>query len=317
MSRHTTPNSDADRTADETNPTQCANRGADAPQTLGQSPESGTDPTERADRVPHVEAGKDLIRSRLAHADGLFLCLDFDGTLAPIESDPDTPALTPENRAAIAALRDQPGVSVAVVSGRGLDDLVERVDLPGLDYAGNHGLELAVDGERTVHPIAAKRLPKLRRIRAELATRLAPIPGCELEDKRLSLSVHVRGATPADADLACRRTANVVETLGGDEFRLETGKSVLEVLPAVPVGKDHAVRVLRMGSRADALPVFVGDDTSDEAAFEEVCTDGVAVHVGPGRDTTAEFRVDGPDDVAAFLRWLHGAHRGARATSTP
>lgn len=258
----------------------------------------------RDGRTPPIETGQERIRDRLAATDGLFVCLDFDGTLAPIEADPDAPQVTPENRAAVASLADRRNVDVAVVSGRALEDVRRRVDVAGLDYAGNHGLELAVDGERVVHPVAAKREPALERIREKLGTRLAPLAGCEIEDKRLTLTVHVRRADPADAALARRRTAAVVDAFGGGGFRLEPGKSIVEVRPDIPVGKDHAVRLLRTSGRTDFLPVFVGDDASDEAAFEEVRHDGVTVHVGPGHETAAEFRVDGPDGVATFLWWL-------------
>ena len=253
--------------------------------------------------TPRVGAGYDRIRRRLGRATGLFLCLDFDGTLAPIAEEPDAPAMTPANREALERLAGNPAVSVAVVSGRELADVRRRVDVEGLDYAGNHGLELSIDGEESIHPVAARRLPTLRRIRDELEAQLSPIPGVELEDKRLSLTVHVRQADPPDADLALERTTRVVRSLGGDDFRLADGKSIAEILPAIPAGKDHAVRVLRTGGRRDALPMFVGDDTSDEAAFKEVTTDGIAVHVGDD-ETAADYRVDDPAAVAEFLRWL-------------
>lgn len=255
-------------------------------------------------RALPVKAGLERIRERLARTGGLFVCLDFDGTLAPIAADPAVPEMTPANRRALESLVDRPGISVAIVSGRALADVRTRVDVDGLNYAGNHGLELDADGERAVHPAAAERLPTLHRIRDELAARLAPLPGCELEDKRLSLTVHFRRTDPADAARAYTRTTNAVRTLGDGNFRLQTGKSVVEVLPAIPVGKDNAVRQLRTEAARDALAVYVGDDTSDEAAFEEIAPEGVGVHVGD-ETTAADYRVDGPGGVARLLRWLN------------
>jgi len=92
------------------------------------------------------------IERQLGAAPGLLVALDFDGTLAPIEDDPDAPEITQANRHAVEALADHPDTLVAVVSGRQLADLRPRVAVDGVRYVGNHGLEYTVDGERMVHP---------------------------------------------------------------------------------------------------------------------------------------------------------------------
>ena len=82
------------------------------------------------------------VRERLEDAPQLLVCLDFDGTLAPIVERPDEARPLPENEDAVAALAANPAVTTAVVSGRALADVRERIDGPNV-YAGNHGLELA------------------------------------------------------------------------------------------------------------------------------------------------------------------------------
>lgn len=255
-------------------------------------------------RPPRVEYGCEHIRERLADSDHVLVCLDFDGTLAPISDDPDAPELTAANRETLESLTGRDDVSLAVISGRSLADVRSRVDVDGLDYSGNHGLELLVDDEHSTHPLAAARLPTLRRVRDQLETRLGPLDGVALEDKRLTLTVHTRLASPADAELARRRTEAVVEAIGENDLRIETGKGVLELLPDIPTGKDLAVRLLRKAAPVDVCPVYLGDDTADEAAFQEVADDGISIHVGNGAETAADYRVDGPDDVARFLHWL-------------
>jgi trehalose 6-phosphate phosphatase len=265
----------------------------------GGPPESGP---------PHVDRGLRRIQSLLAERPSLLCCLDFDGTLAPIADDPAVPELTEANRAALSSLAATDRVDVAVVSGRSLADVRTRVDVPGVDYAGNHGLELDIDGEESTHPLAAARLPTVRRVRDELAPRLAPLTGCTLEDKRLTLTVHTRGASQADATLARKRTRTVVDAVAGDDLHVSSGKRVLELRPAFPSGKDLAVRLLEEHAGDDTLVVAVGDDTTDEAAFRAVAPDGVSVHVGDGADTAADYRVDGPAGVANVLRWLEAEH---------
>lgn len=251
-----------------------------------------------------ARVGDPRVRERLERAHRLLICLDFDGTLAPIAADPDEPELTAANRRALEALTERESVDIAIVSGRALADVRSRVPVDGLDYAGNHGIELQVAGETSVHPLAAAKLPTLRRVRDELTPRLAPLAGCELEDKRLTLTVHTRNASAADAALARRRTETVVSAVAGDDLRIETGKRVLELLPAIPTGKDLAVRLLRESATGDPLVVYVGDDTADEAAFRAASPDGMSVHVGDGYDTMADYRLPDPSGVARFLRWL-------------
>lgn len=301
MSRRPPSAPDADRGPD---------RRRDGTLSPGERPQDGseveTEPTEAAPsdaRPPRVCQAQTDVRQRLRQARRLLVCLDFDGTLAHIADDRDAPEPTPANRQALADLVTRDDVDIAVVSGRALDDVRSRVGIDAIDYAGNHGLELLVDGERSTHPLAAARLPALRRVRDELESRLAPLDGCEVEDKRLTLTIHTRLATPADAALARKRTQTVVDAVAGDDIRIEPGKQVLELLPAIPTGKDLAVRLLRATTH-DALPVYVGDDTADEAAFRAVAPEGVSIHVGDGVDTDADYRLDGPTDVAAFLQWL-------------
>ncbi|HYH80901.1 MAG TPA: trehalose-phosphatase, partial [Longimicrobium sp.] len=122
----------------------------------------------------------------------LVLLLDFDGTLAPIVDLPSLAAMPDATRRALERLMALPGVEVAVVSGRGLADVRERAGIPGIAYAGNHGMEIHAGGVDRVHAEAAAARPVLERAARELADAVAPIPGAFVEDKQLTLSVHFR-----------------------------------------------------------------------------------------------------------------------------
>ncbi|MFC6835582.1 trehalose-phosphatase [Halomarina ordinaria] len=240
------------------------------------------------------------LKARLASAEGLLVSLDFDGTLAPITTRPEDATLPPERRERVAALAARRDVTVAVVSGRVLSDVRERVGLDGLAYAGNHGLELLRNGRRVVHPIARVRRPALRRARDAIAERVADVPGTWVEDKELTLTVHYREVDPDDREAVQRGVRRVVD--GEPSLRVDPGKAVLEVLPDFPWGKGRAVSLLATGAGVGWLPMHVGDDTSDERAFRTL-TDGVGVAVG-GDATAADASLDGPEAVGQFLAWL-------------
>ncbi|WP_313696177.1 trehalose-phosphatase [Halorarum halobium] len=245
---------------------------------------------------PHPALG-----NRLASAPGILCCLDFDGTLAPIVEDPADAELLPAARAALERLAGDPTVTVAVVSGRSLADLRERVDVADVVHAGNHGLELDEGSASTVDPEAVARRPAVEAAVARLRAELDGVPGCIVEDKGVTASVHYR-RTP-DEHVPTVREAAREAAAATDGLRLTEGKRVLELRPDVPGGKDRAVRRLRE-HHPDALPLFVGDDVTDEDAFRALPTEGVAVLVGDREDTAASIRVPAPDDAAAFLHWV-------------
>jgi trehalose 6-phosphate phosphatase len=250
------------------------------------------------------------LRERFADAPELLLCLDFDGTLAPIVPDPADAELLPGAREQLARLADEPSVTVAVVSGRSLADLRERVGVEGVVLAGNHGLELGDAGDAgddIVDPDAAAEQAAVARAVATLRDALADVPGCEVEDKGLTATVHYR-RTP-DERVPEVREAVESTVAAAEGLRLTEGKEILEVRPDVPGGKDRAVRRL-LERHPEALPVFVGDDVTDEDAFRALPPDGVAVLVGDREDTAATLRVGDPEGAVAFLRWVADVRAG-------
>ncbi|SEV82189.1 trehalose-phosphatase [Natrinema salifodinae] len=244
------------------------------------------------------------LRGRLDGAAELLVCLDFDGTLAPIVEDPDAAAPTERNREALAALAATPAVTTAVVSGRALRDVRARVDGPSI-YAGNHGLELAREGSIAVHPVARKRAIRIERICSILETALASVPNCRVENKRLTGTVHYRSVPDAAEPIVRRITNTVVERFGGDDLELSPGKRILEIGPDIPWGKGNAVELIAADEPSETVPVYIGDDVTDESAFRAVEPDGIGIRVGDDDEpSSASCRVDSPTEVADFLAWL-------------
>lgn len=252
------------------------------------------------------------IADRLRAAPGLRFCTDFDGTLTAITADPDAPEIAVTNRDALETLRDHDRVRVAVISGRELADLRPRVGLDDIEYAGNHGLEIHRGGETTVHPVAEKRAQALDRILTDLEARLADTD-CLIEDKTVSATVNYRSA-----DVAPETVRDAVETavdrVAPGRFRVSPGKAIVELTPTIEWDKGKALSLL-VADHDDWLAMYVGDDTTDEAAFEVLGDTGISIHVGSGADTLATYRVEDPADVERFLGWL--STTGLDALETP
>lgn len=247
------------------------------------------------------------------------LLLDFDGTLAPIVPHPEDARLIDGAAEVVARLRERLGL-VAFISGRGLADLEGRVDIVGLAYAGNHGMELhhlgqaasVADGARAWMPVIAEF--------AATAADGADATGLWVENKGATLSVHWRRAPDPDA---AERTARDVlaprARLCG--LRVTWGRMVMEVRPPVDLNKGTATRelLLRAGTRR---AVYIGDDRTDADAWRELhamtreglLESGAGIAAVTGDDAevpsevldAADARVPGPAGALDALRYLAG-----------
>lgn len=254
------------------------------------------------------------LREGIRGATHLLVCLDFDGTLAPIVDEPDAAAITEENRAAVEALAAEPAITPAVVTGRALADIRERLPL-AITYAGNHGLELFREGETAVHPIARKRIPLVDRICEALEVALESVPNCRVENKRLTGTVHVRSVPGPARERVYAITERVVDRLAGDAVETSRGKRIIEFSPSVDWGKGDAVGLLERSAPEGSAVVYLGDDVTDESAFREIEPDDVGIYVGRDGASVASCRVDSPPAVASVLSWL--ADRGVDSLDEP
>jgi len=255
------------------------------------------------DQTPPLLDGRWLerLQDRLSTASGLLLCLDFDGTLAPIVETPDDATMAAGNRHLLARLSEKPDATVAVVSGRSIADLRERVGVDGLCYAGNHGLEWDDGSGTDVAPAVRETRAELRDVIGRLRSCLSAVDGCTVEDKSLTATVHYRQVAADNLPTVVEATRTIVETTDGFECR--PGKEILEIRPDIPDGKDRIVDRLR-ARHPDAVPLFVGDDITDEDGFRAVGEDGFGVLVGERTGTAASVRVPNPDGVTMVLAWL-------------
>ena len=169
----------------------------------------------------------------------VLVALDFDGTLAEIVPDPADATLPESIFKLLEALNNQPRFAVAVVSGRSLVDLKERVNLPDIAYAGDHGLEISGPGFHHIPPEAEEFRTTVAEIGEALEAALKGIPGVIFEHKGLSMSIHYRLA-PSDQRTSVLRTIRRVTKpyLGRDAVRVVKGKEVVNLLIGVKVDHD-------------------------------------------------------------------------------
>ena len=238
----------------------------------------------------------------------MLVASDFDGTLSKLVDHPADAVMVPAARVALEALAAlAPRVRVALISGRGVADLAARSGLdPGrFLLVGNHGMEILGCGMEWVHPGSAAARPALEAVADRLRHDTRDLAGVELEDKGVSLSLHFRRLPePRHAELqGILRRIQLPDTL-----RRHEGKRVVEFRPAMDWHKGAALRtILQQTAIPGHAAVYLGDDVTDEDAFDAIREQGITVHVGEAKVASrARLSATDPDDAAAFLHTLAG-----------
>ncbi len=253
------------------------------------------------------------VKTRLQTASHVLIACDFDGTLSPIFDRPEDASILPACADALGRLAELARFDVAIVSGRALDDVRGRAGIPGAIYSGNHGMEIDVPGMAIEDGVAERAWLVMADLRRGLEGGVGEIDGAFVEDKGVSLSVHFRMA-PMDLEAQVQQVVRdaTAGAVADGKIIVVQGKKVLDIRPAAARDKGAALRfileTLERTSGARRLPVYVGDDTTDEDAFREVnVSGGLSIFVGgPDHDTEAAYRLDSPVDVAAFLTDIAG-----------
>jgi len=235
--------------------------------------------------------------------------LDYDGTLTPIVERPELAVLSESMRRTVRALaRTCP---VAIISGRDLPDVRRLVEIDGISYAGSHGFDITgPGGERFQHEEGTRSLPVLDQAEREIRNRLGDKKGVQVERKRFAIAVHFRRASEETASSLPGIVDDVAKRHPG--LRTKGGKKIIELQPGIPWDKGKAVgwllEVLGL-NRRDAVPLYIGDDLTDEDAFAEVDRlNGTGILVkDENRPTGARYALENPGEVKRFLSALTAA----------
>jgi len=247
-----------------------------------------------------VDTPESVAEAILERGDALGLLLDFDGTLADIVHEPAKAQMRPGSRQALELLLSA-GVRVAVVSGRSMSDIASRVGLDGAWVVGSHGAEMIDPRGAHVRLVEDQRARRALDDFVEHAVALARPLAALVEDKGLSIAVHVRGiGEPAKSRL-----------LGTLRTRVPRGQVPIEIVEGIEVfevrarGVDKGLAARSLLAQWGRLQVVaIGDDTTDEDLFREALScGGVSVKVGP-RPSMAKRRLADAAGVERLLQLL-------------
>ena len=234
------------------------------------------------------------------------LVLDFDGVLAPIVADPASSAMPVQVADSLGRLAGRLGL-VAIVSGRPVAFLIERVGLPGVPLLGSYGMERSADGVRRIDPEAEKWLVHVHAAGQTLREELSGSAGIRVEEKSVSVAAHWRQAPDhAAAAAEVRRvTARIADELG---LRLEPGTLVEELRPPIDVDKGSAISALLAAHRDVSAFAYAGDDLGDIPALRATRDAGgyaLVIDHGPETDPRLLELADQTfPGTEAFADWL-------------
>ncbi|KAF4380453.1 hypothetical protein F8388_024746, partial [Cannabis sativa] len=263
---------------------------------------------------------------KLAKGKRIVVFLDYDGTLSPIVDDPDRAFMSDEMRTAVREVAKY--FPTAIISGRSRDKVKEFVQLSNIYYAGSHGMDIMAPakplkssdnnnsmdkkGTDVLFQPAQRFLPAMQEILALLQERTKIIQGSNVEDNRFCVSVHYRKVREEDYGTLEEIVKSVI--LNYPDFHLTSGKKVLEIRPSIEWNKGNALNYLldNLGftNSSEVLPLYIGDDRTDEDAFKAIRNRGqgfpIIVSSIP-KETKALNSLHDPSEVLTFLlrlaRW--------------
>jgi trehalose 6-phosphate phosphatase len=254
----------------------------------------------------------------LAEARALFCGLDYDGTLAPIASTPPAAVPVPGTAELLAGLVALSATSVVIVSGRPVEEVRSFLDVPGVYYVGIHGLEVRLpNGDMRAAEGTALLRAVLPAVRRQIEQAFGTRPGILIEDKGAALACHYRLASTADGVAVGEMLASITRTYQqrGVPISLVMGHEVAEIRSS-EVNKGKTVCALLTTLTPSPLPLYIGDDQTDEDAFKLLPATSITIRVGSEEiPTHARYRLETTTDVHNFLCTLL-SRRSARTAAT-
>ncbi|PIN00470.1 Trehalose-phosphatase [Handroanthus impetiginosus] len=240
--------------------------------------------------------------------------LDYDGTLSPIVDDPDRAFMTNEMRDAVKDVAKY--FPTAIVSGRCRTKVYNFVKLSELYYAGSHGMDIKGPakghrkGNQTVLCQPAREfLPMIDEVYKALTEKVKYIPGALVENNKFCLSVHYRCVEEKRWGELADEVKSVIKDY--QQLRLSQGRKVLEIRPTIKWDKGDALEFLLeslgFAESSNVLPVYIGDDRTDEDAFKVLRKreQGIGILVSKvPKETSASYTLQEPLEVMQFLKRL-------------
>ncbi|KAL5213449.1 hypothetical protein ABZP36_024296 [Zizania latifolia] len=252
----------------------------------------------------------------------IVMFLDYDGTLSPIVADPDAAYMSDAMRAAVREVAKT--FPTAIVSGRCRDKVRNFVGLPELYYAGSHGMDIkgpSSNPESVLCQPASEFLPMIDEVYKALLEKTESTPGAKVENNKFCLSVHFRCVDEKRWNALGEQVKAVIKEY--PKLKLTQGRKVLEIRPSIKWDKGKALEFLLeslgFANCSDVLPVYIGDDRTDEDAFKVLRKTGQGLGILVSKcpkETNASYSLQDPTEVMEFLLRLVEWKRKPSSSST-
>lgn len=261
--------------------------------------------------LPHALTDAGALAERIAgRRPAVFL--DYDGTLTPIVARPQDAIISERMREVVRDLARR--CTVCVVSGRDRKVVQELMGVDDLVVAGSHGFDIWSPGGGTIEREEGSDFAELLgEVRERMRTLVEPVQGALVEPKKTSVAVHYRLVDEREWPRIESIVRSEVEA-HPDSLRVMAGKMVYEIQPRLEWDKGKAVLYLLQAlglDGQDVVPLYVGDDVTDEDAFRALSGRGIGILVADpadpevaGRDTAADFTLRDTQEVERFLDGL-------------
>ncbi|KAJ4831210.1 hypothetical protein Tsubulata_037035 [Turnera subulata] len=240
----------------------------------------------------------------------IVMFLDYDGTLSPIVEDPDRAFMTSEMREAVRDVARY--FPTAIVTGRCRDKVYSFVRLAGLYYAGSHGMDIKGPSKSSryrkghqgvLFQPASEFLPMIDEVSKVLEERTKSIPGAKVENNKFCVSVHFRCVEEKMWATLVEQVRSILSDY--PKLKLTQGRKVLEIRPTIKWDKGKALEFLLeslgYANSADVLPVYIGDDRTDEDAFKALRNRGQGLGILVSKvpkETNASYSLQEPSEAS-------------------
>lgn len=233
----------------------------------------------------------------------IFIFLDYDGTIVPIQEKPIQAILPESTRLLLDDIAQYSNTYVGIVSGRSMKDIRRMVKLTSLFYVANHGYEIYSRKIKWHHTIVTDIVPILRKLHINFEKTLKAIHGVLIENKIITLSIHYRqlSGTPV---YTLKKIIKSKMQIYSRFLKISSGKKIFEIKPRINWNKGKAIFKLieLFNVAAKPLIIYIGDDRTDEDAFRLLPKEAFTIYVGNNFSSKAKYFLNNTAEVILFLK---------------
>lgn len=236
----------------------------------------------------------------------IVLFLDFDGTISPIVPLPENAYLSEDNRNNLLKISEI--WPVAIITGRDLNTIKEKVGLNCVSYGASHGLEWEIFGESGELKIEKNVFEKIDRIRKKILLLKNYYNDLIVEDKKFSFAFHYHLLNNDQKLLAKKEAEKILSDFSQEnDLKIFRDRETVEILPRLNFNKGDVSRkildIIESKTSKKFLPIYIGDTSTDEDAFK-MLKEGITIKVGYSENSNAKYFFSNREQVDIFIKWL-------------